>query len=288
MSNLEVKHVSFMGADLMAAKDENGTIWAGVRWMCDGMGLSRNQRDNQIEKIKADSVLSKGAGNLTLPTAGGNQAVWCLKLDFVPLWLAKISITPTMKGVTPELAERLEAYQLKAKDALAAAFLPAQQMQLSDSELMAKALIVAQKTIEALDLHVSELTAQNTALIAENAQQAQTIADFEPVRQYVDIILESTGTITTTQIAADYGLSAKALNRILHEAGVQFKVNGQWILYREHMGKGYTDSKTFSITRRNGVKDAAMHTYWTQKGRLMIHDILKARGIAALMDRKEG
>lgn len=133
-----------------------------------------------------------------------------------------------------------------------------------------------------------KLKEQNQALLAENEQQRQTIADFEPVRQYVDVILESTGVMATTQIAADYGLSAKALNRILHEAGVQHKVNGQWILYREHMGKGYTDSKTFPITRRNGMKDSAVHTYWTQKGRLMIHNILTDKGIKALMDRKEG
>ena len=287
MSNLEVKHVDFMGADLVAAKDENGTIWAGVRWMCDGIGLTRNQRDNQIEKIKSDSVLSKGAGNLTLPTAGGNQAVWCLELDFIPLWLAKINITPSMKSDTPEVAARLEAYQLKAKDVLAAVFMPQQPMQLSDSELMARAILVAQKTIEAREARISELTEQNTTLLAENEQQRQVIADFEPVKQYVDTILESTGALATTQIAADYGLSAKALNRILHDAGVQHKVNGQWILYREHMGKGYTDSRTFPITRRNGAKDSAVHTYWTQKGRLMIHEILTKRGIVALMDRKE-
>lgn len=83
-----------------------------------------SQRNNQIEKIKADSTLSKGAGNFRLPTAGGEQSVLCLKLDFVPLWLAKINITPAMQAETPELAERLEAYQLKAKDVLAAAFLP--------------------------------------------------------------------------------------------------------------------------------------------------------------------
>ena len=124
MNELEVKRVPFMGTDLMAAKDESGTIWAGVRWMCDGMGLSRNQRDFQIQKIKADSTLSKGAENFQLPTAGGKQSVLCLKLDFVPLWLAKINITPAMQAETPELAERLEAYQLKAKDVLAAAFLP--------------------------------------------------------------------------------------------------------------------------------------------------------------------
>lgn len=286
MNNLEVKHVDFMGADLVAAKDENGTIWAGVRWMCDGMGLTRNQRDNQIEKIKSDSVLSKGAGNLTLPTAGGNQAVWCLKLDFVPLWLAKINITPAMKVDTPELAANLETYQIKAKDVLAAAFLP-QQMQLSDSELMAKALLVAQKTIEAREARISELTEQNTALLAENEQQRQVIADFEPVKQYVDTILESTGVLATTQIAADYGLSAKALNRILHDAGVQYKVNRQWILYSQFMGKGYTKSRTIPITLKDGTSNTKMLTYWTQKGRLMIHEILTNRGIVALMDRKE-
>ena len=124
MNELEVKHVPFMGTDLMAAKDESGTIWAGVRWMCDGMGLSKGQRDRQITNINADSVISKGAANLRLPTAGGKQSVLCLKLDFVPLWLAKINITPAMQAETPELAERLEAYQLKAKDVLAAAFLP--------------------------------------------------------------------------------------------------------------------------------------------------------------------
>lgn len=45
-------------------------------------------------------------------------------MDYVPLWLAKIAITPRMECETPELAARLEQYQLKAKDVLAAAFLP--------------------------------------------------------------------------------------------------------------------------------------------------------------------
>ena len=124
MNELEVKRVPFMGTDLMAAKDESGTIWAGVRWMCDGMGMSEGQRKRQIASIQTDHLLSKGGSNLILPTAGGKQSVLCLKLDFVPLWLAKINITPAMQAETPELAERLEAYQLKAKDVLAAAFLP--------------------------------------------------------------------------------------------------------------------------------------------------------------------
>lgn len=124
MNELEIKRVPFMGTELMAARDSDGQIWAGVRWMCDGIGLSKGQKDRQLLNIQSDKVLSQGASNLRLPTNGGMQEVLCLKLDFVPLWLAKINITPTMKRETPELAETLEQYQLHAKDVLAAAFLP--------------------------------------------------------------------------------------------------------------------------------------------------------------------
>lgn len=122
-------------------------------------------------------------------------------------------------------------------------------------------------------------------LQTENEQQKQIIADFEPVRQYVDAILSSDGTMATTQIAADYEISARMLNRILHEEGVQYNVNGQWILYRKYMGKGYTKSDTIHIRHADGRPDTRMHTKWTQKGRLMIHEILTRRGIRAVMDR---
>lgn len=124
MNELEVRKVPFMGTELMAARDNSGQIWAGVRWMCDGIGLTKGQMQNERNRIREDKVLSKGERNLVLPTKGGKQEALCLKLDFVPLWLAKISITPTMEAETPELAETLMEYQLKAKDVLAAAFLP--------------------------------------------------------------------------------------------------------------------------------------------------------------------
>lgn len=113
-----------MGADLIAARDESGIIWAGVRWMCEGIGLSDGQKLRQITNIGTDLVLSKGVANLKLPTSGGEQEVICLNLEFVPLWLAKISITPAMQRDNPEVVERLVEYQLKAAKVLADAFLP--------------------------------------------------------------------------------------------------------------------------------------------------------------------
>lgn len=114
------------------------------------------------------------------------------------------------------------------------------------------------------------------------AQQEQQIAEFQPVRDYVDEILSSTSTLTTTQVAADYDLSARALNKILHEAKLQRNVNGQWILYKDEMGKVYTKSETFTFTRTDGRLDSKIQTKWTQKGRLRIHEILTEKGIQAV------
>ena len=123
-NKLVVKEVDFFGDSLIATKDSNDIVWVGVKWLCNGIGLSEGQRQRQTTNIQSDIVLSKGVANLQLPTKGGNQEVLCLQLDYVPLWLAKISITPTMRENHPELVEKLVNYQLKAKDVLAAAFLP--------------------------------------------------------------------------------------------------------------------------------------------------------------------
>lgn len=114
------------------------------------------------------------------------------------------------------------------------------------------------------------------------AQQEQQIAEFQPIRDYVDEILSSKSTLTTTQVAADYDLTARALNNILHEEKIQRKVGDQWILYKSEMGKGYTKSETFTFTRNDGRLDSKIQTKWTQKGRLRIHEILTARGIEAV------
>lgn len=124
MNELQVKNVPFLGTELMAAQDASGQVWAGAKWMCNGIGLSKNQTDNQIQKLQTEKVLKKGCGKFPAGVFDLHNETVAVKLDFVPLWLAKITITPTMEQETPELAERLEQYQLRAKDVLAAAFLP--------------------------------------------------------------------------------------------------------------------------------------------------------------------
>lgn len=119
---------------------------------------------------------------------------------------------------------------------------------------------------------------KNKELAALTAYQEQQIAEFKPVKDYVDRILSTKSTMTITQIAADYDLSAVKLNKILHEAGLQRKVGDQWILYKQHMSKGYTKSETITFTRTDGRLDCKIVTKWTQKGRLKIHEILTEKG----------
>ncbi|WP_279524595.1 phage antirepressor, partial [Staphylococcus aureus] len=100
----------------------------------------------------------------------------------------------------------------------------------------------------------------------QNLLLQQEIGELKPKADYVDEILKSTGTLATTQIAADYGISAQKLNKLLHEARLQRKVNKQWVLYSEHMGKSYTESDTIPIVRSDGREDTVLQTRWTQKG----------------------
>lgn len=121
----------------------------------------------------------------------------------------------------------------------------------------------------------------------KTAIQEQQIGELKPKADYVDEILKSYGTVITTQIAADYGISAQKLNKILHKAKLQRKVNNQWILYTEHMNKSYTESDTIDIVRSDGRKDTVIQTRWTQKGRLKIHEIMTSLGYEAKTSNKE-
>lgn len=113
----------------------------------------------------------------------------------------------------------------------------------------------------------------------------QRVQEWAPKISYLDEILQSTDTVTVTQIANDYGITAPALNKILKDERVQYKTGGQWGLYREFLGRGLTKSHTNSIPTGDGRTRVIMTTRWTQAGRLFIHDILSRRDIYANVDR---
>ena len=113
------------------------------------------------------------------------------------------------------------------------------------------------------------------------AQQNQQLQELQPKATYYDLVLQNTSLLSITQIAKDFGLSARRLNQILKDKGVQYKQSDQWFLYQKYADKGYTSSKTTALDAERSV----MHTYWTQKGRLFIYELLKSINILPLIEQ---
>ena len=113
----------------------------------------------------------------------------------------------------------------------------------SPEKLMARALIAANKQLELKSQQVKELT-------ETCSQQQQMIGELKPKADYVDRILKSDSLVTITQIAKDYGMSGKAMNKALHDLHIIYNCNRQWLLYSQHQAKGYTFSETVDISFR--------------------------------------
>ncbi|MGC7632576.1 phage antirepressor KilAC domain-containing protein [Staphylococcus epidermidis] len=119
----------------------------------------------------------------------------------------------------------------------------------------------------------------------ENNMNKQKIAEYEPKASCLDTILNNKSLVTVGQIAKDYGMSAQALNKLLHDLKVQYKQSGQWLLYSNIQDKGYTHSSTTEIEHKDGSTSVRMNTKWTQKGRLFIYELLKDNDILPTIEQ---
>ena len=139
-------------------------------------------------------------------------------------------------------------------------------------QIMARALRIANATVDSLKERCKFLGGQVI-------EQQKVIETLEPKASYYDLVLQSPDLITTTIIAKDYGMSAKKFNTMLKDMHIQFKLNGNWVLYQEHAGNGYAKYRTHLFEDHEGVGHTKEHLYWTQKGRLFLYDSLKQIGI---------
>ena len=129
------------------------------------------------------------------------------------------------------------------------------------------------------------LAIENKKLEEENIQLAAENQELKHDKNYLDLIMRSKALLTISQIAQDYGMSGKALNKKLAEMGIQYSINGQWILYARYKDCGYVSSRSIDITRTDGRPDVVLHTEWTQAGRKFLYEELKKQGIIPMLER---
>ena len=145
-------------------------------------------------------------------------------------------------------------------------------------------VLIMGRALEAAKSRNSELLANVAELESTVAVQTQQISELSPKASYYDVVLNSKDLLSIGKIAKDYGKSAVWLNKWLHEQGIQFKQGNIWLLYQKYAEKGYTSTKTQSYNGNDGVIHTKVHTYWTQKGRLFLYDLLKSHGFLPLIE----
>ncbi|WP_353421832.1 phage antirepressor [Staphylococcus delphini] len=140
---------------------------------------------------------------------------------------------------------------------------------------------VIEQTLQNPDYIINVLTEfkkeREGRLLAE-----QQVQELKPKATYYDLILQNKSLLSVTKIAKDYGMSARALNKLLHELGVQYKQGDIWLLYAKYQDKGYTQTSTYPLDDEH----SKVSTKWTQKGRLFIYDLLKRKDILPMIEKQ--
>lgn len=151
----------------------------------------------------------------------------------------------------------------------------------SPDKVMARALQLA-------NAQIKELSQECTRLDGQVQERDRQITQLWPKAVYLDMILHSPSLVLTTQIAKDYGMSAVTFNKLLHEWGIQYRLRGQWVLYAQYQGQGYTCSKSWEMRRKDGSMEVKYRTEWTQKGRVFLYQFLKAKGYLPVVEQQIG
>lgn len=212
-----------------------------------------------IDTVDEDEKLRE-----TIFTSGQNREVWFLTENglYEVLMQSRKPLAKEFKKKVKEILKSIRKHGLYAID------------DLLNNPDMAIAALQKLKEERRLRLQAQE----------EIAQKNQIIQELQPKATYYDLVLQNKSLVAISVIAKDYGMSAKKMNKILHELKIQFKQGKTWLLYQKYAGKGYTQSKTHTID----ADYSKMHTYWTQKGRLFLYDLLKnKKGILPLIEQKD-
>ena len=137
--------------------------------------------------------------------------------------------------------------------------------------IMARALQVAQSTIEK---HQRQLELAEATIEEQTAQ----LREQAPKVEYVDNVLASVNTYTSTQMAKELNLRhAEHLHALLKERGVMYRQSGHWFVTAKYSERGYTKTRTHAYVRSDGSQGTNSITVWTESGRLFLHELLTAK-----------
>jgi len=250
----EIKVFNSSLGELRQGLDISGSLLFVAKDVCDILEISKYR--DALTKLDEDE-----SGSFRVDTPGGLQDVAAVnESDLYTLImrsdkkLAKAFQKWVTSEVLPSIRKAGGYFISKSDNAL--------------EMIMARALIVTQETI-ARSLNELKLTKDQLAI------QKKVITESVPKVKYFERGLNSIDSLNTTQFAKNLGMSAKRLNIILREKGIQYKINGQWVLIAKYQAIGYTKSKTKYFLHQDGRPGTQLQTVWTESGRKFVYNIVQ-------------
>lgn len=220
-----------------------------------------NQVGKMLQTVDDDEKLT-----VTLLRSGQNRQVWMLTENglYEVLMQSRKPIAKQfkkgVKAILKEIRTKGGYMAVKSDD--------------TPEEIMAKAILLANSTIERQKERISVLETEKNLVEEQNRLMA-------PKAAYFDNVLQSEGLITTNIIANELGMSAKKLYKILKDLGVLYNQNGVYMLYAKYRGLGYDKYRTHTYTSdTTGMQVAKQYLCWTQLGRKFILDLVNSKSAA--------
>ena len=259
VDNLAVKEVDFQGSELLAIQDNEDKIYTSVAYICDGIGLTEGQKKRQVNNMKKDVVLQHGVKFIKVNLDGTqSRNLLCIELDFLPLWLAKISITPKMKTNNPEMVDKLINYQIKAKEVLANAFVH------NVTQIIPKTY---KESLQALIEQIEE----NEKLM--------------PKAKIHDQLVATVNVSDMAIIAKNIGIGEYKLFEFLRETKVLFKQGQDNVPYQQYQNDGYFKVKVKIDFDKYNREYRYYTTKVTGKGKIFIAKLVDKYGGAEVINK---
>lgn len=258
--------------------EKDGTVYLNLEDVARGLGLttvatSGNEiiRWARVKKYLAEFGFGTYAEN-SVPTSG-DEITPSLEQDNLPEYIPESVFYRLAMKAKNEAAERFQAL-------IAEEIIPTIRRTggyVMDDALFAETYMPTASPAERelFRMTLAHVRKQNEQIV----QMQNTITHLEPDAEYCKKVLQAEGLVSIAEIAKDFGFrSAQQLNKILSDLGIQYKVNGAWVLYRQYADLGLAQSKTFLYGKQKYAR-TFRHLYWTQRGVRFIYDLLKSNNL---------
>lgn len=240
MSNIQIFNYQ---SNEVRTVEMGGEPWFVLKDVCNILGISK-YRDTAA-RLDADE-----RGSVEVDTLGGTQQVIAVNesgLYHVILRSDKPEAAPFRKWVTSEVLPSIR----KNGGYIAG------QEQLTPEELMAKALLVANKTLADREARICELTAQNSQLNVEKQIM-------QPKAEYFDELVDRNLLTNFRETAKELGIKPKAFVAWLLEKKFLYRDQKGKLLPKEDKNNGLFEVKE---AKNDKTQWSGVQTLITPKGR---------------------